>query len=393
MRWSRRKKGRGGGSLEAQAGLRRARRIKDRIPGWVEVTAALTVILGFGLAVGPKVIEHFEDQKPVEVELGEVMVSNPRVGYSGTGQTPESEPAVTATVRNNGEDTAWVDEARITVLDGTRVPVCFTQGGGPDVPHSKPYRVTMPEFPNGEKSVIRRQLHVEVQAGHGARPLLRFQKLLTSTTNLYAIDVKYVVDPGEKILDAGRFVIGVPGPPARGGYTLPESEADLTAEEFRSAAVVSPTTSWCLQHNLDGVRRLAAEPGRRSAEIAALSHLRPAPAWAEIEDHESPHEAVETLLGSEDLDSPMYAIEAAAETGDSAYEEEVLKRAVAILIERGEENLGSAAILSVGAAERALSLEPDGPARSLLIEAKSAAIAEEERTQKEAEEAVVATGE
>jgi hypothetical protein len=394
MKSPRRKQGKRSASLEAQAGLRQARRIRDRIPGWVEVTAAVAGILAFGFAFGPKLLQPFEHQKPVAVELGEITVSNPDLDFSGAGQTPESEPTITATVRNDGTTTAWVDEALVTVLDGTRVPVCFTQGGGPDVPHSKPYRVTMPEFPTADQRVIRRPLHVEVQPGHGARPLLRFQKLLTSTTDLYSIDVKYVVDPGEEILDAGRFLIGVPGPPARGGYTLPESEAALTAEEFRqSGADVSPVTAWCLRHNLEGVRRLAAEPGRRSALIAALSNVRTAPAWAEVEDHESPREAVETLLESEALDAPLFAVEAAAETGDTAYEEEVRKRAVALLIERGEEDLGDAAIASVGDAERALSLEPSEKARSLLTEAKDAAIAQEESWEKELEEEALAAGE
>lgn len=365
----------------------RARRLRDRIPGSVEVTAGIVAILVGAYTLAPVVTGFFEDNKPVEVELAEVTVSNPRRVFTGAGQTPETEPTVTATVRNAGEGTAWVDEARITLFDGTRIPVCFTQGGGPDVPHSKPYRVTLPEFPSADKRVIRRPLHVEVQPGHGVRPLLRFQKLLSSTTDLYAIDVKYVVDPGKEVLDAGRFVIGVPAPPDRGGYVLPESEAALTAEEFRQAGTdVSPLTSWCLQHNLAGVQRLAAEPGRRSAEIAALSHLQPAPAWQEIKDNESPREAVETLLGDEGLDSPMYAVEAAAETDNPAYEERVRKRAIVTLIERAEENLGEAAALSVGAAERALSLGPDGEVSDLLAKAKVAATAQEERMEKEIED-------
>jgi hypothetical protein len=347
----------------------------------------VVAILSFGFALGPKVVTRFEHQKPVEVEIGEVTVSNPEVAYGGMGQTLESEPAITATVRNEGTNTAWVEEARVTVLDGTRLPTCFTQGGGPDVPHSKPYRVTMPEFPGAGQQVIRRPLHVEVQPGHGARPLLQFQKLLTSVTDLYAIDVKYVVDPGGEVLDLGRFVIGVPGSPARGGYTLPESQSALTSEEFRSIGTdVSASTAWCLRHNLEGVRRLAAEPGRRSAPVRALSDVRTAPAWAEIEDREPPREAVEVLLEDSDFDAPLYAVEAAAETGDPAYEEEVRKRAAAILIGRAEEHLGDTATLSVGLVERALWLEHDDAARSLLAKAKDEAIAQEERRTRELEE-------
>jgi hypothetical protein len=366
------------------------------VPDWLTIIGTMVGILVGGYTLAPVVEGLFADEKPVEVELAEITVSNPRMQYGGNGPTPETEPALTATVRNRGEDTAWIDEARITVLDGTRVSTCFTQGGGPDVPHSKPYRVTMPEFPNAEKRIIRRPLHVEVQPGHGARPLLKFQKRFTSTTDLYAIDVSYVIDPGEEILDAGRFVIGVPGPPDRGGYVLPEDETALTAEEFRQGSGgVSPTTSWCLRHNLAGVRRLAAYPGLRSVEIAALSHVRPAPAWSEVIDHESPREAVETLLASEGPDAPLYAVEAAAATGDKAYEERVRKRAVATLLKLGEEDLSDLGSVSVGAAERALSLERTNAGSELLTEAKVAATTQEERLQAEleAEEATVATGE
>jgi hypothetical protein len=384
------KKGGGGGSFEAQAGPRRARRIRDRIPRWVEITAAVAVILGFGAAVGPQVVDHFKHKNPVDIELGEVTVSNPR---RPSGLSPETEPTVTATVRNDGEDTAWVDEARITVLDSTRIATCFTQGGGPEVPHTRPYRVVLPEFPSAEKQEFRHQLDVEVQPGHGARPLLRFEKPHTLTTDLYAIDVKYVVDPGEEVLDAGRFLIGVPGPPGRGGYVLPESQTALTSEEFRQAgAAVDPTTAWCLQHNLDGVRRMVGEEGQRSAEIAALSNVQTAPAWAEIEDHESPREAVGTLLESEAADAPIYAVEAAAETGDAGYEEEVRKRAVAVLMERAEEHLGDDAPISVEEVERARSLEPTAADGSLLAEAKGEAIVQEEQWKQEAEEDVVAAG-
>jgi hypothetical protein len=363
---------------------KRVRAWWKRAPTWITTGGTLIGILVGGYTLAPPVMGLFADEKQIDVELAEVTVSNPRMRYSGAGQTPETEPTVTATVRNHGKDTAWIDEARITVLDGTRVSVCFSQGGGPDVPHSKPYRVTMPEFPNAEKRVIRRPLHVEVQPDHGARPLLKFQKRFTSTTDLYAIDVSYVVDPGEEILDAGRFVIGVPGPPDRGGYVLPEDQAALTDEEVRQAVRTTlPVVSWCLRHNFDGVRRLAADPGRRSAEIAALSHMRLAPAWNEFADPESPREAVETLLASEGFDSPMYAVEAAAETGDTAYEEQVRKRAVAILLKRGQEDLGKAASISVGDAERALSLERSEAGADLLAEAKIAAISQEERLQRE----------
>jgi len=368
------------------------KKLRDHVPRWLEVATMTIAVLVFCSGVVTKALDLFEHHKPVDVELGEIAVTNPRLEYSEAGAAPESEPTVTATVRNRGGSTAWVDEARVTVLDGTQVPVCFTQGGGPDVPYSKPYRVMLPEYPNAERRVIRHELHVEVQPGHGARPLLRFAKRLTATTGIYAIDVRFVIDPGKEILDAGRFVIAVPGPFPRGGFDffLPENEAALTNREFPRN---NPDVSWCLRHNIAGVRRLAADPGRRSPEVKALSHLRLARSWPAVADHDSPREAVAALLASEDRDSAMWAVEAAA-TVDKAYEEEVRKRAVAILIGRAEEDLDTSASSSVADVERALSLERSDAGRKLLAEAKIASTEQEERLQAEmaAEDSTVASG-
>lgn len=360
---------------------------REGVPTWLAVLGAIVAILVGGYTLSPVVTGWFDHHDPVEVELGEVGVSNPHRAFAGVSQTPESEPTVTATVRNEGEDTAFIDEARVTIFDGTRLHECFTQGGGPDVPHSKPYRLTMPEYPGTKPQVVHRQMHVEVRPGSGARPLLRFQKLLDSATDLYAIDVKFIVDPGQKELDLGRFVIGVPGAPDRGGTTLPEDESALTNELFEDGVSSDPAVPWCLHHNLEGVRRLAADPGRRSSEIAALSQLRVAPAWAKFANLESPREAVKTLLDPEapDVEGEVYAVEAAAETGDSAFEAQVRRRAVALLVERGEEDLGKAAESAAGEAERALALEPDEAAKRLLTEAKAAAIVQAADRQAELE--------
>jgi len=385
----------------------RLARWKEKVPGVVAVISGLIAIAVGVITLAPTVEGWFEGEPPpVEVELGEVSVSNPRMRYAGAGQAPETEPMVTATVRNNGENTAYVDEARITVLDGTHIKTCFTQGGGPEVPHTKPYRVTMPEFPSVRQQVIHEPLHVEIQPGHGARPLLKFQKRLTASTDLYEIDVKYVVDPGEKVLDVGRFVIGVPGPPDRGGYTIPEDQEALTSEEFRGGPSVNPelselaenlvsSTSWCLLHNLEGVRRLAADPGRRGVEIKALAHVVPAPAWEEIEaERGAPREAVEKFLGEEFPLAIAFAVDAAEATGEPGYEKEVRRRAAAKLIEIGEKDLDDGGTVAIEAIEQAIALEPADAGTDLLAEAKAAAITAEEKRLAEvaAEESTVASG-
>jgi hypothetical protein len=95
---------------------------------------------------------------------------------------------------------------------------------------------------------------------------------------------------------------------------------------------------------------------------------------------------VETLLSSESPDAPVYAVEAAAETGNKTYEEEVRKRAVATLLKLGEEDLGELGSVAVGAAERALSLERTSAGSELLAEARVAATTQEEHLQAELED-------
>jgi hypothetical protein len=358
----------GGGSPE---GLSLGRRI--------EIAAAAVGILAGGFLLGPKVVDLFGAEKEIRLEVAEATVFNPPDAYRGVNQDPATEPKVIATVRNRGTTTAWIEEARITIFEGARLRTCVSQGGG-DVIHTKDYRVTLPEFPAETKRVVRRDLHVEVQPGHGVRPVLSFQKEAAATTNLYAIAVELVADPGDHSYHAGRFVIGVPGPVSRYGGILPESEEVLTGEATRPDDVGA---TWCYRHNLAGMRRVIGEPGMRSAEIAALDHVRPAPGWHAYADHSPAELVVEELLSSEDPDAPLYAIEAARRSGDPHLEASVRRRAVAVLLRQGRRDLQIYPPNAAANAERVLSLSPSPAASRLLWRAKAAISAEEELAEQE----------
>jgi hypothetical protein len=369
------------------------RRWWRRIPRSLEIAAACAAILGAGFLLEPKIASLFTDGD-VNLELAEITVSNPRPEYATAGrdigQKPATEPTVVATVRNRGEDTAWIDEARVTVLQGVRLEECARQGaGGGDVPHSKAYGVTLPEFPGTERRFVLRDLHVEVQPGHGVRPLLRFQKNAFGATDLYAINVRYVVDPGNHVLNAGRFVIGIPGPVERSGLVLPENETILTGQAPIRGDLL---TSWCFRHNLAGVRRVIAQPGHRSADIAALTHLRPAPAWRRIANHSPPREAVEELLSSEVPDAVLYALDAAEQTKNPGYEDAVRKRAISVLARRGVKELDDNGFAAVAYAERLLSLGRTPSAKDLFSRAIAAKSAEEEHFAEEERKAAAHPG-
>jgi hypothetical protein len=241
-------------------------------------------------------------------EAGPHLVSNPAVTFTGAG--PTREPTVSATVRNCGTETAWIEEARITILAATRMPVCLTQGAG-DVPSSKRYPSELPDFPATARQTVRRDLHVEVQPGR---------------------------------LDAGRFVISLPQPVDRYGYQLPESNGALRSP---ASTPGDPVATGCFRHNLAGMRRVVAD---RPARLA-----------------------VPDLLGSEIDEAPVYAVDAARRTGDSRYATRVEDRAVALLLRDGRENLTDFPAGSMQDAERVLSIHPSKAAKHLLWRAEARA--------------------
>lgn len=266
-------------------------------------------------------------------------------------------------------------------MAGARLGVCYTQGGG-DVPSSKRYQMMLPEFPAAEPRVYHRDLHVEVQPGHGVRPVLSFSKDDFNASNLYALEVEFVADPGDRVLDAGRFVLGVPEPPSRSGYILPESDSALTVvrgELPRPNVLVAA----CFRHNLEQMRRVIAEPGRRSAEVAALTHLRPASNWGAFVDDRPAHQVVSELLESDDRDGALYAAEVAELEGDPEFAATVRDQAVSQLLRLGREELDDFARAALWDAEGALSLGPSSAARRLLWRAKAACRAEEEKAMEE----------
>jgi hypothetical protein len=382
--WSRRSPAKtefGGSAGGSRKGLGLGRR--------VEVTAAFLGILVAGVVLAPVVEGVFDHGFEARLEVAEATVSNLPASYSSgrpgeIRQDPETEPTVAATVRNRGTDTAWIEEARIEVVAAARIETCVSQGGG-DVPSSKRYRIALPAFPGSKRQVIHHDLHVEVQPGHGVRPVLSFQQDSPASTNLYAIRVQLVADPGGRLIDIGRFVIGVPEPVSRSGQVLPENDEVLLGA---ASSPHSPYQTWCFRHNLEAMRKVIAEPGRRSDYVAALSRVQVAPAWDSYADRRPIREMVEDLLGGDYPEAPMLAIEAASHTGDPAYEEAIHERAVSRLLRQAERELEGkygSGLLAVEAAERVLSLGPSSVASRLLSRAKARERAEDERFREEAE--------
>lgn len=349
----------------------------------LEVAGILGGIVVAGFVLGSKIEGAIDGGDDVRLEIAEPTVVNPPAQFNAGGVTAATQPRVTATVRNRGADTAWIDEARITVLSSAHLEVCYSQGGSGDVPASQRYAVTLPEFPPTSPRLLRRPLHVEVQPGQGVRPVVNFQKPDLGVDGLYALKVEFVADPGGHVLDAGRFVIGVPGPVSRGGAVVPESERLLGYIHFTHDV---REIAWCFHNNLAKVRRLIAEPGLRSVDVAALGHLQLAPSWPQI-DRRWGHESVSGLLDSESSEAAMYAVELAELSGGEVRAAKVRKRAVNILVERSRAELDDEVLLaSLRDAERARSLQPSAATRRLVWRVTSARDAEERRLKREVAE-------
>jgi hypothetical protein len=357
---------------------------RPRETGWgwrIQVVSAFLAIVGFAFLVGSKVEGFFDGETEVRLEVAEVAVANGPADFDTVGdgevvQVAATKPRIEATVRNLGEETAWVEEARVTVLDSARFRPCISQGGGPEVPRSKPYEVTLPDFPTLGRRVLRRDLHVEVQPGHGARPVLSLLNTGVERTNLYALRVEFVAGPGSHVLPVGRFVVGVPEPPDRGGAILPERDEVLLSPVTRPGHT---GTSSCFRHNLTGVRRLLSAPGRRSSYLKALARFQVAPSWTSYASHRSPQAEVAELFEEASPVSAIYAVEVAERTGNAAFEERVRERAVEWLLRLAREDLEDD--FPGGAAEAAhyvLSLERSPEAKRLLVQAEAAERAEEE---------------
>jgi len=387
MRWIRRRPG--STSTEASVSLGGGGK-RGGIPRALEVAAAVAGIVGLGFVAAPVVEGLIEGSGSARLEVGEIAVANRPASYeSGTGyrhQTRATSPRIEATVRNRGDETAWIDEARIVIEDSARLSTCLFGGAGGDVARTAPYRITLPDYPEVGRRVIHRGLHIEVQPGRGVRPVLVFQIPDALVSHLYAIRVELISTQNDVALGLGRFVLGVPEPVQRGGGMLPESDSVLAGDATYGANVDKLTSTWCFRSNLAAVRRVISSPGRRSPQVAALDHLQVASSWPSYVDRSPLPRAIEGLLRSSNgRQGPMYAVFAAERSSDPALVRDVSGRAAALMERRAREVLdeGYATSAAVADAERAILLQSTAARRKLLWRAKASLQAEEEQRARE----------
>jgi len=186
---------------------------------------------------------------------------------------------------------------------------------------------------------------------------------------LYALKVEIEAEGGDTV-QAGRFLLGVPGPIPRSGVSLPESDYLLGGGGISSDPVVS---GWCYRYNLAGLRRVLAEHARRPVEVANLSRLRPASLWGGYSSTVPPAKAaIEPLLRDEAIYGPTVAVFAAERTGDSQLIERTRRRAAAVLLRRAEDAIERDwAENAIEEAHASLNLQSSAAAREVLSRAEA----------------------
>jgi hypothetical protein len=338
------------------------------------------VLFVVGVAIGAVVsVVHWTDRTLTDGEGHvEVIVAVPAnrpeeiVPGGSFLQSRATAPQVDLTVRNTGKHAVLLTKARIRVEDSAWLPVCIVPGAGP-VPIAGRYSLPLPFLPRPGERTVDKTLHDEVPAGGVDRLKIYFQAPKAGEDDsVYALHVELDTDEGRDPIDAGRFVLGVPGPVTRNGELLPEDNYLL------STGGIDPNPSasvWCFRHNLSELRRVLARPGRRTPETAALSHLRTASYWRRYSSGLPARAAVEALLSDPSIPyGPTVAVYAAGRTGDAKLTEQTRKRAAEILLQRAQRSLGPAGswpMLAIEEAHSSLNLDPSATAREVLSRAES----------------------
>jgi hypothetical protein len=351
--------------------------LRDRLNFWVQLAAAVFFVGGVAIGVVVAVVHWTGDtfdagSRQIKVVVADP-VNRPEEWVVGGGflQSRASTPQLDLTLRNPGKDSVILTKAQIIVEDSAWLPVCIPPGAGP-VPIAGRYPISLPFLPGRSEQVVEKTLHDEVPAGGRDRLKLYFQApQMAEDVTLYALRVEIEAEGGDMV-DAGRFLLGVPGPIPRSGVSLPESNYLLGGGGISSDPVVS---GWCYRYNLAGLRRVLAQHARRPAEVAQLSRLRPASLWAGYSSTVPPAKtAIGPLLRDEAIYGPTVAVFAAERTGDSQLVERTRKRAAAVLLRRAEEAIEPSKSWAENAIEEAhasLNLEPSAAAREVLSRAEA----------------------
>jgi hypothetical protein len=325
---------------------------------------------------GHAAIHVFSDDEPAVSLAVEPRVVNGQPDYGRVANhsvpTRATVPQIDLYVRNKGDETVELGRVKIEVVDSAVLENCIPpQGGGPEEPPFElSYFINLPVSPLPEERIIYRTLHQRVPPEGSGSVNLYLRTLETETLEqIYALRVTLLTGDGGEPVDAGRFVIGLPGPVSRFGSILPENPAAIDDLYPFDSELES---TWCYRRNMAAVNRFGAMPGMRSPSMKAIDSARPAPNWSGYADQRPARSAAEALLEPPGfIDLPSLAVFAAERTGDRRFVSGVEERATAILLAAAEEQMSTSPRRAVLEARAALKAEDSPEGREILALAEA----------------------
>jgi hypothetical protein len=342
---------------------------------WAQLLAAILVIGGVvvGGVIGvARWTNHAFSNQSADLQLVLAVPQNKLADWGSSGflQSRATTPQVDLTIRNNGDREVLLTRARLTVEDSAWLPMCIIPGAGP-LPISGRYALSLPFLPRDGERVVTAPLHDQVSPGRADRLKLYFQApQIGEEDTLYALHVQIETDEAGETVDAGKFLLSVPGAVIRNGDSLPENDYLLQGGGFGSSL---SNSAWCYRRNLDEVHRVLAHRGRRTPETASLAHLQTAQTWPDFRAHGlPPREAVPQLLNDSNSFGPVVAVYAAEAAHDPKLVAQTRQKGSAILLQRAERSLAEHwAFNAIEQAHASIWLAPSSAAREVLAQAES----------------------
>lgn len=250
-------------------------------------------------------------------------------------QTLESTPTIETLVHNETAHRVLITAVAIRIEAFANMHVCFSQGAGP-IASPSPYVIPLPLQPQPGEAVIHHRLAEQIGPEEPDRIALRFAPMQPPYGYaIYRIHLQLLLDTGAP-LDAGDFVIALPGSAPSYGTFLPEDNILLTQlarKEFRPAVMPA---SWCFKHNLAMLHALLSGPGQRVPALQALDPPVIASRWPALERMLSPRTDAMKLLAAKSSELAAFA---ASETHDQRFAERVRASAVRLLLSEAAEEL------------------------------------------------------
>jgi hypothetical protein len=241
------------------------------------------------------------------------------------------------TLFNEGTGRALVTAVHIRIVDYTLLTQCYAQGAGPGaVPVSSNLAIHLPTWPQATELSFAPARFPEQQVPPDSpdRFVFHFTAPQSSSDNygIYALRLQLQTQEPAGTLDAGQYLVALPGAVWRDGTYLPEDGGILRLITTKAPRALRLQATWCFRRNLAELRRLLANEGQSSPELSALKTPAIASQWTKLESGTRPRREALQLLEKPNPDAQLLAAFAADQTGDPAFAGMIRRRAAESLL-------------------------------------------------------------